>query len=256
MWIDIHAHLYDRSEDILRLTLENAIKNGVATIINTSTSIETAELVSNQCEKFKNLYGTVGISPFDTIQVSENWDIKLKNLFKQKKIVGLGEIGLDSTNPIYPSQEKQIPIFEQQLQIAKDLNKPVIIHSRGSEKKIINFCKNQKIIKALFHCFTGDKDSLREILNSGYYISFSGIITFKNNLLKDLVEFTPLNRLFIETDTPYLTPHPYRGKKNEPAYVFYVGEKIAQIKKLPPDKVKKQIQLNFSKLFDLSLSNQ
>ncbi len=254
MWIDIHAHLYDKSDDELQQNLENANKYKIHTIVNSATNIETAKIVVSQCKKWEPLFGMVGISPFDVEQVPANWKNDLITFLEYDKIIGVGEMGLDDTNPVYPSLEKQIPVFEQQLEIARDLDLPVVIHSRGAEKKAIDFCRNQNISRAMFHCFTGDKDCLKELLDSGYYVSFSGIITFKNNPLEELVSFAPLDRIFIETDTPYLSPHPFRGKPNEPANVVYVGEKIAEIKNLPVEKIAKSIQKNFLTLFNISVS--
>jgi TatD DNase family protein len=254
MWIDIHAHLYDKSEDKLQLNLDNASSHNVTLIINSATNIDTAYIVASQCKKKKHLLGVAGISPFDVEQVIENWKTDLTRLLDLDKIIGVGEIGLDNTNPIYPSFEKQIPVFEQQLELARDLDLPVVIHSRGAENEAVDFCMNQNISRALFHCFTGNKISLKKLLDSGYYASFSGIITFKNSPLEELVRFAPLDRIFIETDTPYLSPHPYRGKPNEPAYVSYVGEKIADIKNLPVEKTAKGIWDNFTTLFNISAS--
>lgn len=255
MWIDIHAHLYDKSERELVLCLEKARSNKIDIIINTSTSIETAQKVLSQCKKDISLYGAAGISPFDVEQLTDNWKNDLKAFLNKEMIIGIGEIGLDNTNPAYPPFKKQISVFEQQLEIAQLNNMPAVIHSRGAEKETISLCKNQHISKAVFHCFTGDKESLEQILDAGYYVSYSGIITFKNNPIEDLVRITPLEQMFIETDSPYLSPHPYRGKPNEPANVAIVGEKIAEIKDIPKEKAAETIRHNFLTLFNIFVSD-
>ena len=255
MWIDIHAHLYDKSEQELTLCLENARYNDVITIVNAPTSLETSRTVKSQCEKEASLYGVVGVSAFDVEKLSDNWENDLQGLFGHDKIIGIGEIGIDRTNPRYPPFEKQISVFEKQLEIAHDLDIPVVLHSRGAEQEALDMCKNHHLAKVVFHCFTGNKKSLKKLLDAGYYVSYSGIVTFKNNPLEKLVDYTPMDQMFIETDSPYLSPEPYRGKQNEPAYVSFVGEKIAKIKKAPAEKVAGVIQNNFSKLFNLSISD-
>ncbi|MGD9201431.1 MAG: TatD family hydrolase [Chitinispirillia bacterium] len=255
MWIDIHAHLYDKSDNELTECLENAIDANVSLVINAATSIETAQIVVSQCRKSKLLYGVVGISPFDVKNLNDFWMPELHTLLTNDFIIGVGEIGLDDSNPIYPSMEKQIPILEQQLEIASNLNLPVVIHSRGAEFRVLDLCKNQRITKAIFHCFTGSEDALLKIIDSGYYVSYSGIITFKNSDIEYAAKNTPLDRIFIETDSPYLSPNPKRGKRNEPANVVFVGQKIAEIKKISCEKLMKNLQRNFSKIFNLHLSN-
>lgn len=256
MWIDIHAHLYDKSEPALTECLQNALSNQVDIIINTATSLETGARVITQCSKSSMLYGIVGISPFDVENLVANWLWQLFSLIDNKKIIGIGETGLDNTNPRYPSMKTQIPIFAQQLELAGTSNLPIIVHSRGAEKEVLGFCKNHAVKKVLFHCFTGSIEVLREILDHGYYVSFSGIVTFKNNGLEHLVEYTPANQLFIETDSPYLAPHPFRGKTNEPAYVMYVGEKIAALKNMEKQQLASIMRQNFSNLFNISVSSQ
>ncbi len=255
MWIDIHAHLYDKSDLELTQCLENANSRGVDSIVNSSVSIESAEKVLLQCQRDGvSLYGTAGISPFDCESVGEDWDKKLESILDNDLIIGIGEIGLDKTNSRYPSFRKQISLFEKQLEISINYGMPVIVHSRGAEREVLGICKNHNVLKVIFHCFTGNKDTLRKLLDAGYHVSYSGIITFKNNSLEDCVHFTPIDRLFIETDSPYLSPHPYRGKPNEPAHVVFIGEKIALLKKQDTREVAENIRQNFSRLFNISAS--
>lgn len=255
MWIDIHAHLYDNSEQELARCVEKARNNNVITIVNAPTGMETSYTVALQCRKESLLYGVVGISAFDVEQLPDSWENDLKELLSNEKIIGIGEIGIDNTNPRYPPFEKQLSIFDQQLAIARDLDIPVVIHSRGAEQKAIDMCRNRQVAKAVFHCFTGGKNALRNLLDAGYYVSYSGIVTFKDNPLVKLVAYTPLEQMFIETDSPYLAPEPHRGKKNEPAHVGLTGEKIAEIKNTAAEEVAESIQGNFSTLFNLSVSD-
>ena len=255
MWIDIHAHLYDKSEQELALCLKNARNNNVITIVNAPTSLETSYTVVSQCEKEASLYGVAGVSAFDVETLTDNWEADLKSLCGNKTIIGIGEIGIDRTNPKYPPFKKQISIFEKQLEIAHGLDMPVVIHSRGAEQEAIGMCRSQQVEKAVFHCFTGSKEALANLLDAGYHVSYSGIVTFKDNPLEKLVDYTPMDQMFIETDSPYLCPEPYRGGKNEPANIRFVGEKIAQIKKVSAEKTAGIIQNNFSRLFNISISD-
>jgi len=255
MWIDIHAHLYDTPQHELHALTERAKKNGVTLIVNTPTNIKTAHTVLSQSEHEPSLACTAGISAFDVVNLPENWKHELESLLASKKFIGVGEIGIDKTNPLYPKFETQLPVFTHQLEAARRHNIPAIIHSRGVEQQAIDLCKTLNLAKALFHCFTGDKTSLKNLLDAGYHVSYSGIVTFQNNPLEELVRYTPLEQLFIETDSPYLAPHPFRGKTNEPAYVTYVGEKIAEIKKIPADEVAAKIRGNFEKLFGIKKVN-
>ena len=186
MWIDIHAHLYDKSEQELARCIENARYNNVISIVNAPTSIETSYTVVSQCKMEDSLYGVVGISAFDVEQLADNWESDLKELLSNEKIIGIGEIGIDNTNPRYPPFEKQLAIFDQQLAIARDLDIPVIIHSRGAEQHAIDMCRNQHVVKAVFHCFTGGKNALRNLLDAGYYVSFSFKTEFPVDISREI----------------------------------------------------------------------
>jgi TatD DNase family protein len=234
MWIDLHAHLYDKSDTELASCIANAGNAGVSIVVNTPTSIETTGTVLEQLRDKPSWYGTVGISPFDVETVSDGWQEQVVSYLKHDKIIGIGEIGLDNSNPRYPSLEKQLPVFVQLLEIARSKNLPVVMHSRGAEKQVFTLCRELSITRAVFHCYTGGKKTLRQLLDAGYYVSYSGII---------------------ETDTPYLAPEPYRGKQNEPAYVRVIGEKVALLKKMPPEEIALQIQRNFSRLFNIPISD-
>ncbi len=254
MWIDSHAHLYNKSVKELSETISHARENNVDTVINTGTNLDTSEIVLKQATQSDFLLSAVGISPFDVITLPEDWIAILKSQMEHTLVVAAGEMGIDDSNPRYPSVDSQIPVFEQQLALAKEYDLPAIIHSRGAEERCVDFCVNQNIEKAVFHCFTGDSTVLKKALEQGYYISFSGIITFKNNPLEEVVRNTPLSQLLIETDTPYLAPHPLRGKTNEPAFVSYIGEKVAKIHNKELPEVASIIKENFSRLFNISIS--
>jgi TatD DNase family protein len=248
MWIDSHAHLDRIAEPDLTQVIHEAQKAGVARILFTATDLVSAGAVVRQCAAHSFLRGAAGISPFDVVSLPDGWEQSLRTMLSEQGMVGVGEIGLDASNPRYPSLDLQMPVFEKQLDIARELELPVIVHSRGAEKKTAEICAVHGITRAMFHCFTGPVDALEYILDRGYSISFSGIVTF-NATLRDLVTRVPLDRLFIETDSPYLAPAPHRGKTNRPAWVAITGECVAAIKRIPPARLQRMIEENFNSLF-------
>jgi TatD DNase family protein len=251
MWIDSHAHLYALDDDTLRSTLQRAGDAGVGHILNTGVSIDTGMAVIRQCAGHGCLSAAVGISPFDAANLSDGWRETLLALLNDSSVVAIGETGIDATNPSYPTLALQTMVFEEQLLIAVSRDIPIIIHSRGAEIKAFEMCRAAGAIKAVFHCFTGDRTALKRILDGGYFVSFSGIITFKNSGSELCVEYAPLSQMLIETDSPYLTPVPHRGKTNEPGLVGLVGAKVAEIKKVNPAEVAEVLRNNFETLFGL-----
>jgi len=251
MWIDTHAHLYDYSDDDLKNLIDSMQGASVGLIVSTATDLVTAEKVIYHCSMSPLFYGAIGITPFDIEGLNPDWKNTLRRLLDNKNIIALGEIGLDSTNPRYPELKKQLPVFESQLQIANDKNIPVIIHSRGIEQRTAEICIKNNITKAVFHCFTGNYDAAKVILDAGYYISFSGIITFKNAEIRTLLPRIPLDRIMIETDTPYLAPVPFRGKNNTPLYLRHVGEAVAGIVQITSDNLQIALERNFKKCFNI-----
>jgi TatD DNase family protein len=249
MWIDVHAHLDALDSAQLDSCVAAALQSGVTAIVNTGTSLESSRRAAAQCEYRPQLYAMAGISPFDVNGLPPQWEMSLETILNSACMIGVGEVGIDATNPSYPSREAQLPVFGAQLALARRLGLPVAIHSRGSERSIVEMCRQERVTAALFHCFTGDTGALRAILDAGYDVSFSGIITFKNARIEPQVAYTPLDRLFIETDSPFLAPHPHRGKINQPAWVPLVGRRVAEIKKLPPETVAAALQSNFERLF-------
>jgi TatD DNase family protein len=227
---DIHAHLYGCNDGELEHIIVEAVNSGVDKIVNTAVSLSTAKTVLDQCDRFpENLRAAIGISPFDTAGLDEGWAGELTELLARQKIAAIGEIGLDATNPAYPPIDVQMPVFTRQLEIAIDANIPAVIHSRGIEKRAAEICRAAGVKKAVFHCFTGGAEALKYIADSGYYISISGIITYKNSHLRELLRGVPIDKMLIETDTPYLSPAPHRGKPNRPALMPYTAAEIARL---------------------------
>jgi TatD DNase family protein len=247
-WIDIHAHLDALSPHELHQAINDATLANVTTILSTATELSSAGAVLEQCRTFPALYGALGISPFDARALPAGWEGILRNLLTHPRCIAVGEIGIDGSNPRYPPLEEQLPFFEKQLTIAKELDLPAVIHSRGVEKNAAEICRSLGVRKALFHCFTGSVEALEAILEAGYCVSFSGIITF-SEAVRNLVNIVPLDRLFVETDTPYLAPTPHRGKTNCPAWVALVGEEAAKCKGVTARELREAIAKNFERLF-------
>lgn len=249
MWVDTHAHLFEYGKDSLKEIVREACDASVELIVSTATDLVTGAVVADQCINSDHIYGAVGISPFDVTDQPPDWLCTLESLLKQPRIIAIGEIGLDSTNPGYPSLEKQLPFFQTQLELAKTLNLPVVVHSRGSEKQVVKICRDIGIRRVLFHCFTGSYDAMKAVIDAGFYISFSGMITFKNAAIREIVPAVPIDRILIETDSPYLTPVPFRGKKNRPSLLTYTSEELSRLLNLSKNELQLHLEKNFYSLF-------
>ena len=251
--IDSHCHL---DHEPLLSDLTNVIKRskeiGIKKILTISTSFESFDRIKTIIQKDEMIYGTIGIHPHETNENKITSDIIIKNITENDKIIGIGETGLDF---YYNHSDKndQIKSFEEHIKASIILDIPLIIHSRSSENEtleVFNKYKNEKL-KILMHCFTGSKNFAEKLLNLGAYFSASGIITFKKSLeLQKTFSFIPLDKLLIETDSPYLAPVPKRGKQNEPSYVKYTAQKLADIKQISNLDLIKSTTLNFHRLFN------
>ena len=256
MIIDSHCHLdysnlYDQLDDVIKRAEYNQVKC-LLTICTTLESFERIKLIIN---KYENIFGTFGIHPHETKRF-KNVDSKfIFNLKKKyKKIIGIGETGLDFYYN-YSDQEIQKKSFIEHIRVASELDIPIIVHSREAEDDTYEILKSEKKnsdLKILIHCFTGSKEFAKKLLDINCYISISGIITFNNSIeLSNTVSNIPIENLLVETDAPYLAPIPYRGKFNEPSYIVHTIEKLSQIKKLPKKNVIDITTNNFIKLFNL-----
>ena len=257
MLTDAHAHLFDCAGGVLEAQVSEAAAAGVGTIVNTAVSIDTAVIVLEQRKRFpRNLKAAVGVSPFDTVHADDGWADQLKELLAESSassgspaIAAVGEIGLDCTNPRYPPLDVQTPFFVKQLEIAIDADLPAVIHSRGMEKRTAEICYEHGVKKAVFHCFTGDREALEYIIGCGYYISISGIITFNNSQLRNTIQYLPLDKMLIETDAPYLSPVPHRGKPNRPAYLIYTAKEIAKTLSIDERELAERLRENTNMAF-------
>jgi TatD DNase family protein len=248
--IDFHAHLDD--EKILPF-LDEIIKRakdvGVSLIVSPSVNLDSALKIIEISKKFENVLPMIGIHPSEIDNFNDEDLNQIEDFIKEEKIIGIGEIGLDYTYKTDKNKQKEI--FEKQLQLAEKYKLPVVLHIRETFNEIFGILKNFKVIP-IWHSCTGNLEEVEKFLEIGGFISFSGIITFKNaNRLREIAKIVPLERMFLETDSPYLTPEPYRGKINEPAYIKFVYQKVAEIKNIEIGKVSNIIRNNFENLFKI-----
>ena len=250
MIIDTHCHVLSSEYDNPEYIIEESFKNNVGKIIingyDLNSSIEAVKL----SKKYNNVYAAIGIGPENIEEYSDDIIDKLQNLIDNNKIVAIGEIGLDYywTNE---NKEKQIKVFRDMLKLAKVNNLPVIVHSRDAFNDTYNILKEYNIV-GIIHCFQGSVETANEYIKLGFLIGIGGVLTFKNaKKLVKVVEELPIESFSTETDSPYLTPEPYRGSKNKPYYVKQVIEKIAEIKSMKIKDVEKSIASNIMSIFDL-----
>jgi len=257
MITDSHCHLdypklYDQLDDIVKRAEYNQVKY----LLTICTTLESFERIKLIITKYKNIYGTFGIHPHESEkypQVDSKFILNIKN--KHNKIIGIGETGLDFYYN-YSEKEIQKKSFIEHISAASQLNIPIIVHSRNAEVDTYEILKSESKnsnLKVLIHCFTGSRDFAKKLIDLNFYISVSGIITFKKSTeLADTVSSIPMENLLVETDSPYLAPLPYRGKDNEPSYIIHTVEKLSQIKKLPNESIVINTTNNFMKLFNLN----
>jgi len=251
MIIDSHCHLdYDPLVNNIDQVLLNAKNNNISKLLTIGTSLESSKKVLEIVEKYENIYGAIGMHPNSTTNNLDDLNQLINIKKKSKKIIAFGETGLDY---FYKRSEKkdQLYSFEKHIEFAIAERVPVIIHTRDADKDTISIVKKYfGKAKFLVHCFTGNLDFAKNLLDLECLISFSGIITFKKSTdLRNVVKYVPMEKMLIETDSPYLSPDPLRGKSNEPANVKIVAENIAIIKGISLDEVANLTTKNFKNFF-------
>ena len=250
--IDSHCHL---DHEPLKSDLSNIIKRskdvGIEKLLTISTSVESFQKIKNIINEDEIIFGTIGIHPHETDNNEISIDYIVKNFEENPKIIGIGETGLD----FYynnSDKEKQIKSFKKHIEASIKTNSPLIVHSRNAEDEtfeILNKYQGEKL-KILMHCFTGSKNFAEKLLKLNAFFSASGIITFKNSIdLQETFKILPLEKILIETDSPYLAPVPNRGKKNEPSFLSYTAQKLADIKDVSKKEITKITTKNFNNLF-------
>lgn len=252
MFFNTHTHINDLNIENVEELINNALKNNVNYLCVIGTNIADSIKAIELAHTYSNVYAVCGVHPSELKTFNDDFTL-LENLYNDEKTVGIGEIGLDY-HYLDSDKEIQLKYFEKFLIQATKYKKPVIIHCRDAYLDTYNLLEkyHKKLDGIIMHCYSGSKEMMERFLKLGCYISFSGVVTFKNaKSVKEVASFVPLDKLLIETDDPYLTPHPFRGQKNQPAYVYYVAEEIARIKNLSVEEIAQITTNNAKKVFHL-----
>lgn len=254
MLIDSHAHLDDKRFNPDRdMIIENLGNNGIEYVVNVGADLKSSKSSVELTKKHKNIYAVVGVHPHSATELNEEAIQTLKTLSKEKKVVGIGEIGLDFYYDNSP-RDIQRAAFKTQIELAKELDLPIVIHSREADGETFDILKEAQDgnLKVLLHCYSSSRELAEEYLKLGFYISLGGPVTFKNaRVPKEVAKMVPLDRLLVETDSPYLTPEPYRGKRNEPMFVKQTAQEIAKLKGISLEEVIKATNNNTKMFFNI-----
>jgi len=231
MLIDTHCHLdfpaFDPDRDQV---IRRALEAGINYFINIGATLESSAASCTLAKTYPEVYASVGVHPHDADSFDSQAEIVLKELAKKNKVVAIGETGLDYYRNL-SGQDNQKQAFTKQIKLAKELNLPLVIHSRQAEIEAMQILKTFMPVRAVIHCFSGDENFLKECLDCGFYISYTCNITYKKaQNLRDMLKLTPLDRLMLETDAPYLSPEGFRGKRNEPLQVKLLADQASRIK--------------------------
>ena len=253
--IDTHAHLMDMAfkedfKDVWERTFEN-----IHSIINIGCNFKDAKIAVELAHRHERSFGSVSLHPIDAKDYTEEGWENLKALANDEKVCAIGETGLDYHWKTSTKEEQQL-VFVKHIELAKSINKPLIIHDREAHRDTCDILWGNKaeIVSGVFHAYSGSLELTKEILNHNFYISLGGVVTFKNaKTVKEVAKTIPLDRLLIETDSPYLTPEPFRGKRNEPSYVIYVAEEIARLRNISFERLIETTYENTCRLFKLKL---
>ncbi|WP_018248309.1 TatD family hydrolase [Orenia marismortui] len=253
MLIDTHAHLdFDRFDKDRKDVIQSSYDNGIKKIINVGADMKSSYNSVELAKENDFIYASVGVHPHEAEGFSEEDYNKLKELAQHDKVVAIGEIGLDYYYDNSPRLAQQ-RVFRRQLQLAKEVDLPIVIHSRDAREDTLEILEEEaKDLTGVLHCYAYDLETAKKVIDLGFYLAFGGVITFNNAKdLRRVVKEISLENILIETDAPYLTPVPYRGKRNEPSYVKEVAKKIAEIKGIDLSEVAKYTTENAKGLFGL-----
>lgn len=249
MFTDSHCHLFSEYYENISEIIDISEKNNITRFINNGCNFETNKEVLKLIENYPNMFGTLGIHP-EYVDKYKLRDIDfIKNNLSNKKIVAIGEIGLDYYYT-KENKDKQIELFETQLKIAEENNLPVIIHSREATLDTLNTLKKYKVT-GLIHSFSGSLETAKEYIKMGFLIGVNGVITFKNTNIKDVIKELPLDSLVLETDSPYLTPVPFRGKQNNPSHILDIAKFVCELKNTSLEKLSNITNNNLKRIFKI-----
>ncbi len=255
MIFDTHAHYDDEAFDEDRdAVLCSLAKNGIEAVVNVGASIQTTKNTLNLIKRYPFIYGAVGVHPSESAELNETLIDWLRHVSGEEKVVAVGEIGLD----YYwkePDPETQKHWFVRQIELAKDVGLPIIVHSRDAAKDTLDIIKSEQdgSLGGVIHCFSYSLEIAKEYLNMGFYLGIGGVLTFKNaRKLKEVVEYMPVDRIVLETDCPYLAPVPYRGKRNSSLNLTYVADVIGQIKGISREEVETVTTRNARNMYGIN----
>lgn len=254
MIFDTHAHYDSGGFNADREEILAALPGGnVGLVVNPGCDVESSRMAVELAEKFPHVYAAVGIHPSDCAGTDEAAYEALRELAKHEKVVAIGEIGLDYYWDTNPPREFQQQVFRRQIQLALELDLPVCIHDREAHGDSLAMVLEYPELRGVFHCFSGSPEMAQELLKRGWYLGFDGPITYKNaRRSPEVVAITPLDRVVIETDAPYLTPVPFRGKRNDSRYLSYVVEKLAEWKGVTVEEMERITWENGARLYGLT----
>ena len=252
-FIDTHCHL-DKLDSTPEEAIIEAKQAGVQRMVTVSVDEPSLDFVSSMVQQFPEVYGSVGFHPHDAAELTEDLEQKIRKLaLEEKKLIAIGETGLDY-HYMYSSAEVQQQVFSKQLQLAVELNLPVIMHSREAETDTIKILQEIPVPSlGVAHSFTSSFEMAKTLIEMGWYIGINGIVTFKNaEDLREVVSWLPLDRLLLETDSPFLAPTPFRGKPNKPAYIPAIATFIAELRGISLEQLSEQTSANAQRLFNFS----
>ena len=252
MFFDTHAHYDDRrfNEDREQL-LDGMADAGVSLILNSSSSVRSARVCLELADRYPFIYASIGVHPHDSKSMTDNTVFELEKMLSHPKAMAVGEIGLDYYHDFSP-RDVQKQRFREQMELARRANKPVIIHERESFADTLEIIREFRDLSGVFHCFSGSFETAKIILDLGWYLSFTGVVTFKNaRKALEVIEKIPSDRILLETDCPYLSPEPMRGRRNSSLYLHYIAEKVAEVRGLSVSEVASITMENGKRFFGI-----
>ncbi len=252
MYFDTHAHLDDKQFDEDRAEVIEKIRSaGVSFLVNIGADMESSVRSVELSQKYDFIYAAVGVHPYDAEKMTKEEFSALEELAKNEKVVAIGEIGLDYHYE-EADQEAQKEWFYKQIKLAEKLDLPYIVHDRDAHGDCLDIIKKSGYYKGVMHCYSGSVEMAKELIKLGFYLSFAGPVTFKNGKkTKEVAEYAPLDKILIETDCPYLSPEPYRGRRNDSSMVPYIAATIAELKGVSQEELAHITEENGKRFFSI-----
>ena len=254
MLFDTHAHYDDEAFDPdRREVLAGLPQKGVGLVVDPGCTLTSSEKAVALAAEFPHVYAAVGLHPENCHDFQPEQIERLRQLAQREKVVAIGEVGLDYYWEENPPREFQQQVFRRQLALARELQLPVIVHDREAHQDCLSIVREHPQVTGVYHCYSGSLEDAKVLVKLGWMLSFTGVITYKNaRKALEVIDWLPMDRIMIETDSPYLTPEPFRGKRNDSGYVHLVAEAIAQVKGVPPEEVAAVTLENGRRFFGIS----